>query len=72
VRPLFSRQTSVKLSFRIARGRLKSLYRPWQSLVLRNLPAGGVEARITLPFRIEAERILVRRGDYVELQSINR
>ncbi len=35
----------------ITRGRLESLYGPHQSLVVRNVPAGGVEARITMPFR---------------------
>jgi two-component sensor histidine kinase len=35
----------------ITRGRLESLYGSHQSLELRNLPAGGVEARITMPFR---------------------
>jgi LytS/YehU family sensor histidine kinase len=35
----------------ITRGRLESLYGSKQSLGIRNLPAGGVEARITLPFR---------------------
>jgi LytS/YehU family sensor histidine kinase len=37
----------------ITRGRLESLYGPHQSLVVRNLPAGGVEARITMPFRMQ-------------------
>jgi two-component system LytT family sensor kinase len=55
----------------ITRGRLESLYGPHQSLVLRNLPAGGVEARITLPFRIEVAEIQNRSGDHVELQSID-
>jgi sensor histidine kinase YesM len=39
----------------ITRGRLESLYGLKQSLGIRNLPAGGVEARITLPFRTAAE-----------------
>ncbi len=55
----------------ITRGRLKSLYGPHQSLVLRNLPAGGVEARITIPFRVEAAEIQNRSGAHVELQSID-
>lgn len=39
----------------ITRGRLESLYGPQQTLVLRNLPTGGVEVRVTMPFRIRAE-----------------
>lgn len=39
----------------ITRGRLESLYGPHQSLVVRNLPAGGVEARIAMPFRMAQE-----------------
>jgi two-component system, LytTR family, sensor kinase len=39
----------------ITRGRLESLYGSNHSLGIRNLPAGGVEARITLPFRTESE-----------------
>ena len=39
----------------ITRGRLESLYGLKQSLGIRNLPAGGVEARITHPFRTAAE-----------------
>jgi two-component system, LytTR family, sensor kinase len=54
----------------ITRGRLESLYGPQQSLVLRNLPTGGVEARITIPFREQAEQN--QDGDNVELQSIDR
>jgi two-component system LytT family sensor kinase len=54
----------------ITRGRLESLYGPQQSLVLRNLPSGGVEARITMPLRIQAERI--EDEDHVELQSTDR
>jgi two-component system, LytTR family, sensor kinase len=38
----------------ITRGRLESLYGLHQSLVVRNLPAGGAEARITMPFRAQA------------------
>jgi sensor histidine kinase YesM len=54
----------------ITRGRLESLYGPQQSLVLRNLPAGGVEARITLPFRTQAATS--DEKDHVELQSTDR
>jgi two-component system LytT family sensor kinase len=54
----------------ITRGRLESLYGPKQSLVLRNLPSGGVEARITMPLRIQAEPI--QDVDHVELQSTDR
>lgn len=39
----------------ITRGRLESLYGARQSLGIRNLPAGGVEARITLPFHAATE-----------------
>jgi two-component system, LytTR family, sensor kinase len=62
----------------ITRGRLESLYGPHQSLVLRNLPAGGVEARITLPFRIQAAESQAeaagqdRNKGHVELQSADR
>jgi two-component system, LytTR family, sensor kinase len=62
----------------ITRGRLESLYGPQQSLVLRNLPTGGVEARITMPFRVQAERKQAvpdaahQDGDHVELQSTDR
>jgi two-component system LytT family sensor kinase len=49
----------------ITRGRLESLYGGEQSLEIRNLPAGGVEARITMPFRTLAS--LPERGVYAEL-----
>lgn len=60
----------------ITRGRLETLYGPKQSLALRNLPTGGVEARITMPFRTPANS----RGngseggveDHVELQGTDR
>ncbi len=39
----------------ITRGRLESLYGSHQSLVLHNLQMGGVEARITMPFRTSTE-----------------
>jgi two-component system, LytTR family, sensor kinase len=58
------------LGLPITRGRLESLYGARQSLVLRNLPAGGVEARITLPFRICTR--LEGSEDHVELQSHDR
>jgi LytS/YehU family sensor histidine kinase len=54
----------------ITRGRLESLYGPHQSLVLRNLPAGGVEARITMPFRRQASS--TGSETHAELQSANR
>jgi len=54
------------------RGRLESLYGPDQSLALRNLPAGGVEARITMPFRTQAATSQELLEDHVELQSNNR
>jgi two-component system LytT family sensor kinase len=53
----------------ITRGRLESLYGPNQSLVLRNVPGGGVEVRITLPFRTETTS---NEKDHVELQSADR
>ena len=55
----------------ITRGRLESLYGAHQSLVVRNLPAGGVEARITMPFRA-LEALTEEKGADAELQSINR
>ncbi len=58
----------------ITRGRLESLYGSRQSLGIRNLPAGGVEARITLPFRmsIDAPREPGSEGgENAELQGIN-
>jgi signal transduction histidine kinase len=54
----------------ITRGRLESLYGAGQSLVLRNLPAGGVEARITLPLRLPSATYYER--DHVEIQSTDR
>jgi signal transduction histidine kinase len=54
----------------ITRGRLESLYGPHQSLVVRNLPAGGVEARITMPFRTQA--IQTGDGTHAEFQSTHR
>jgi len=62
----------------ITRGRLESLYGSQQSLVLRNLPkeetSGGVEARITMPYRTSAERSGSSTGaeGHVELQGIDR
>ncbi len=56
----------------ITRGRLESLYGPQQSLVLRNVPSGGAEVRITLPFRIHAADSQDRSEDHVELQSADR
>ena len=53
----------------ITRGRLESLYGPQQSLVLRNLPEGGVEARITLPFRSPAANN--HEKENAELQSVD-
>ncbi|HVW86903.1 MAG TPA: histidine kinase [Bryobacteraceae bacterium] len=56
----------------ITRGRLESLYGPQQSLVLRNLPHGGAEARIILPFREQAATNQQQEKDHVELQSTDR
>lgn len=54
----------------ITRGRLETLYGREQSLAVRNLPAGGVEARITIPFRVQA--ILTGTEPNAELQSTDR
>jgi two-component sensor histidine kinase len=54
----------------ITRGRLESLYGSSESLVLRNIPAGGAEARITMPFRISATT--TEHKTDADLQSINR
>jgi len=62
----------------ITRGRLESLYGSQQSLMLRNLPGGettgGVEARITMPYRTTADYGGSSSGaeGHVELQGINR
>jgi two-component sensor histidine kinase len=61
----------VGMGLGITRGRLESLYGPHQSLVLRNLPAGGVEARITMPFRTQTSSA-AGSGTYAELQSTDR
>jgi two-component system, LytTR family, sensor kinase len=52
----------------ITRGRLESLYGSKQSLTLRNMQTGGVEARITMPFNTVEQP----RGEYVEFQSADR
>jgi two-component sensor histidine kinase len=54
----------------ITRGRLESLYGQQQSLVVRNLPAGGVEARITMPFR--EQTVSTGSETHAELQSTDR
>jgi two-component system LytT family sensor kinase len=54
----------------ITRGRLESLYGPRQAMVLRNLPAGGAEVRITMPYRVHAEN--TEESDNAALQSIDR
>jgi two-component system LytT family sensor kinase len=56
----------------ITRGRLESLYGTQQSLLLTNLPAGGVEAKITIPFRTEAAGNEIDRENHVELQGADR
>jgi two-component system LytT family sensor kinase len=69
----------------ITRGRLETLYGPQQSLILRNLPSGGAEARITMPFRIQADQnpavtahaatasqVIHQDEDHVELHSADR
>lgn len=55
----------------ITRGRLETLYGASQALVLRNMPAGGVEARITLPFRIETRASPNEERENAELQGAN-
>jgi signal transduction histidine kinase len=58
----------------ITRGRLESLYGSRQSLGIRNLPAGGVEARITLPFRMSTDAPREpgsEEGENAELQGTN-
>jgi sensor histidine kinase YesM len=54
----------------ITRGRLESLYGTQQSLVVRNLPVGGVEARISMPFR--PQTISSESEANAELQSVDR
>ena len=55
------------MGLRITRGRLESLYGAHQSLVLRSLAEGGVEARVTIPFHTAAG---ITEGNYdAELQS---
>jgi two-component system LytT family sensor kinase len=56
----------------ITRRRLETLYGSRQSLALRNLPGGGVEARITLPFRLGPELSPNKEEDHVEPQSVDR
>ena len=60
----------------ITRGRLESLYGPRQSLVLRNLPEGGVEARISMPLKVPAVTDAGSNNEsgegHVELQSADR
>ena len=65
-----SGDTGEGMGLGITRGRLQSLYGQHQSLVVRNLPVGGVEARITIPFRNQT----TSGGSevHVELQSIDR
>lgn len=54
----------------ITRNRLKTLYGTSQSLSLRNLETGGVEARITIPFRTCVE--IPEERPHAALQSIDR
>ncbi len=62
--------THQGMGLSITRGRLESLYGLQQSLVVRNLPAGGVEARITMPFRAQKiSSISSERGTNAQLQS---
>ncbi|HTA41516.1 MAG TPA: histidine kinase [Bryobacteraceae bacterium] len=54
----------------ITRNRLKTLYGDSQSLELRNIESGGVEALITIPFRTYVET--AEEGEHGALQSIDR
>jgi two-component system LytT family sensor kinase len=54
----------------ITRGRLESLYAEKQSLILSDVQTGGVEVRITLPFREHAEQL--ENGENAALQSSDR
>lgn len=64
------------LGLAITRGRLETLYGMQQSLVLHNMPAGGAEARVTLPFHLmktAAADMTAHRGEEEDatLQSID-
>lgn len=63
-------QPGEGMGLSITRGRLESLYGPGQSLILRNVPAGGAEARITMPYRIVATTTEDKAD--ADLQSIDR
>jgi two-component sensor histidine kinase len=65
-----SRPLQLGMGLGITRGRLESLYGQQQSLVVRNLPMGGVEARITLPFR--EQTLSTGSETHAELQSTDR
>ncbi len=54
----------------ITRGRLESLYGSHQSLVIRNLPAGGVEARQPMPYHVQTTS--TGNEAHAELQSTDR
>lgn len=64
------------MGLRITRERLESLYGADQSLVLRNLAEGGVEARVTIPFHTGASRNRPETAEEedhdAQLQSANR
>ena len=62
--------TQGGMGLRITRGRLESLYGAHQSLVLRNLAEGGVEAKVTIPLHTGLER--TEEDHDAELQSIAR
>ena len=62
--------TQGGMGLRITRGRLESLYGAHQSLVLRNLAEGGVEAKVTIPFHTGLQR--TEEDHDAELQSIDR
>ena len=64
------------MRLRITREWLESLYGADQSLVLRNLAEGGVEARVTIPFHTGTSRNRPETAEEedhdAQLQSANR
>src|SRR6185503_8758603 len=65
-----SRPAPQGMGLGITRGRLESLYGQQQSLVVRNLPEGGVEARLIMPFR--EQTLSTENETHAELQSTDR
>lgn len=54
----------------ITRGRLESLYGAEHSLELKNIAAGGTEARITMPLRLQKATRGETNGNRIELEPI--